>query len=107
MPCERRPDGISTCDTPDPARCPGLGRRDLVVTVCDRAHETLRPAVRIPQLHWSVLDPVASKDAAAFNTATDALDGRIHGLAALVRSANLVPRAPRASEQRVRTGIHA
>lgn len=48
---------------------------DLVVTVCDRAHEE----VELPAgaLHWSIPDPVAADDAAAFDRAADAIEHRI------------------------------
>jgi protein-tyrosine-phosphatase/DNA-binding HxlR family transcriptional regulator len=47
---------------------------DLVVTVCDLAHEELsEPAA----LHWSVPDPVRSGDPASFDTAVDELSRRV------------------------------
>jgi len=51
---------------------------DLIVTVCDRAHEELprNPA----WLHWSVPDPVSGPDA-AFDEALRQLDRRIHVVA--------------------------
>jgi protein-tyrosine-phosphatase len=51
---------------------------DLVVTVCDRAHEELRPALE--WLHWSVPDPVLAATAAAFNAAVADLRDRITSL---------------------------
>jgi protein-tyrosine-phosphatase len=64
---------------------------DLVVTVCDNAHEELatRPdstagpdpggadAARVRRLHWSVADPVPTGDPAAFDTAYDDLARRV------------------------------
>ena len=68
---------------------------DLVVTVCDNAHEELatRPdptsgpsaggsgAARVRRLHWSVADPVPTGDSAAFDTAYDDLARRVTQLA--------------------------
>jgi ArsR family transcriptional regulator, arsenate/arsenite/antimonite-responsive transcriptional repressor / arsenate reductase (thioredoxin) len=51
---------------------------DLVVTVCDRAHET----PKVPgELHWSIPDPV-DKGPQAFDTAYAELERRIKALAA-------------------------
>jgi protein-tyrosine-phosphatase/DNA-binding transcriptional ArsR family regulator len=53
---------------------------DLVVTVCDNAHEHLRrPTGR--RLHWSVPDPVPSDTDAAFERAFTDLKTRIERLA--------------------------
>ena len=49
---------------------------DLVITVCDRAHEELRG-----DLHWSVPDPVRVGTDAAFDRAFDELDRRVTHLA--------------------------
>jgi protein-tyrosine-phosphatase len=51
---------------------------DLVITVCDLAHEELREAA---QLHWSVPDPVRVGTDAAFDHTIDTLAARIGGLA--------------------------
>ncbi|WP_273653669.1 helix-turn-helix domain-containing protein [Cellulomonas fimi] len=51
---------------------------DLVVTVCDRAHE--ETGVRA-DVHWSVPDPVRDGAPAAFDSAVDELDRRIRALA--------------------------
>jgi protein-tyrosine-phosphatase len=74
---------------------------DLVVAVCDSAHEELvlaragspaaartgtRPAMRT-WLHWAVPDPVAADTDAAFETAYTDLSHRIDRLAAAVASA--------------------
>jgi protein-tyrosine-phosphatase len=48
--------------------------RDLVITVCDHAHEELR---RADALHWSVPDPVAAGTDTAFDAAFDDLARRI------------------------------
>lgn len=54
----------------------------LVVTVCDQAHEALRPPDT--WLHWSVPDPVASGSAEAFDATLHELDARIARLVDLV-----------------------
>jgi ArsR family transcriptional regulator, arsenate/arsenite/antimonite-responsive transcriptional repressor / arsenate reductase (thioredoxin) len=53
-------------------------RGDLVITVCDRAHEELGAAGAV---HWSVPDPVRVGTRAAFEAAFDDLDHRVTGLA--------------------------
>jgi len=51
---------------------------DLVITVCDLAHEELgRPAA----VHWSVPDPVPAGDPASFDAAVDELSHRVERLA--------------------------
>lgn len=58
---------------------------DLVVTVCDRAHEELAdPAA----LHWSVPDPVPAGTEHAFEAAVRDLDHRVHGLAQRLSAAS-------------------
>jgi protein-tyrosine-phosphatase/DNA-binding HxlR family transcriptional regulator len=52
---------------------------DLVVTVCDNAHEELGG---LDQLHWSVPDPVPLGTAAAYDDVIHDLGGRVHSLAA-------------------------
>jgi ArsR family transcriptional regulator, arsenate/arsenite/antimonite-responsive transcriptional repressor / arsenate reductase (thioredoxin) len=52
---------------------------DLVITVCDRAHEELSPDE--DWLHWSVADPVPARSAAAFDAARDELQRRVAALA--------------------------
>jgi protein-tyrosine-phosphatase/DNA-binding HxlR family transcriptional regulator len=56
---------------------------DLVIAVCDNAHEDLTGPVR-PQLHWSVPDPVRAGTDAAFEAAYTDLDERIGRLAQVV-----------------------
>jgi protein-tyrosine-phosphatase/DNA-binding HxlR family transcriptional regulator len=51
---------------------------DLVVTVCDRAHEQLGPRA---DLHWSIADPAALATAAAFDRAYAELAVRVADLA--------------------------
>jgi ArsR family transcriptional regulator, arsenate/arsenite/antimonite-responsive transcriptional repressor / arsenate reductase (thioredoxin) len=52
---------------------------DLVVTVCDRAHEELDPP--LAWLHWSVPDPVEAGTRHAFDATLAELDERITTLA--------------------------
>lgn len=54
------------------------GSGDLVVTVCDRAHEDL-PDLGV--LHWSVPDPVPGEDAGAFDRVVVDLAERVAHLA--------------------------
>jgi protein-tyrosine-phosphatase/DNA-binding HxlR family transcriptional regulator len=49
-----------------------------VVTVCDRAHEELRPAA--DWWHWSIPDPVESDDPRAFDAVVDELEQRINAV---------------------------
>ncbi|HWJ10104.1 MAG TPA: metalloregulator ArsR/SmtB family transcription factor [Nocardioides sp.] len=58
---------------------------DLVVTVCDLAHEELAGA---GQLHWSTPDPVAVGTRAAFDRAHDELAARVRVLAPLLQRAS-------------------
>jgi protein-tyrosine-phosphatase len=51
---------------------------DLVVTVCDLAHEELGAQAAV---HWSVPDPVPAGDAGSFDAALTELDRRITRLA--------------------------
>lgn len=51
---------------------------DLVVTVCDLAHEALG---RLSQLHWSIPDPVRVGTEAAFDTAYEEIANRVTELA--------------------------
>lgn len=53
---------------------------DLVVTVCDAAHEELGGDA----LHWSIRDPVPSGTDAAFDAAYEDLAARVDSLAARV-----------------------
>jgi protein-tyrosine-phosphatase/DNA-binding HxlR family transcriptional regulator len=56
---------------------------DLVIAVCDNAHEDLTGEVR-PRLHWSVPDPIRADTDAAFEAAYTDLAGRIERLAPAV-----------------------
>jgi len=53
---------------------------DLVVAVCDNAHEHLTPAGQ-PRLHWSVPDPAPADTDAAFESAYTDIADRIARLA--------------------------
>jgi protein-tyrosine-phosphatase len=53
---------------------------DLVIAVCDNAHEELTGSQR-PGLHWSVSDPVRADTDAAFETAYQDLSDRIDRVA--------------------------
>jgi protein-tyrosine-phosphatase len=53
---------------------------DLVITVCDTAHEKLTGPIR-PRLHWSVPDPVPMGTDAAFEAAYTDLADRIDRVA--------------------------
>ncbi len=59
--------------------------RDLIITVCDSAHEELAGA---DALHWSVPDPVRSGTQDAFDTAFDDLVRRIDDFAPRVSLAS-------------------
>lgn len=59
-----------------------LAADDLVVTVCDSAHEELRQHPRArSSIHWSVPDPVAQGTDAAFDAAFDQVAARVEQLA--------------------------
>ena len=55
-----------------------LEQGDLVITVCDRAHEELHGAA---WAHWSIPDPVPAGSKGAFEAAVDALVPRVTSLA--------------------------
>jgi protein-tyrosine-phosphatase len=67
-----------------PGPVPPLDATDLVITVCDRAYESLS-GVR-QGLHWSVPDPVVSSDVSSFDAAAEILDQRIQALSGFVNS---------------------
>ncbi|MFI6784660.1 helix-turn-helix domain-containing protein [Micromonospora sp. NPDC050276] len=58
---------------------------DLLIAVCDNAHEELTGPVR-PRLHWSVPDPVRVDSDAAFEAAFADLASRIDRVAPIVTS---------------------
>lgn len=72
-----------------------LHRDDLVVAVCDHAHERLRGEPPGRRLHWSVPDPAAVDTDAAFEAAYAELAGRIDRLAPALTPARPIPSAPR------------
>lgn len=61
-----------------------LRRDDLVVAVCDNAHEELGPQ-GADRLHWSVPDPARSGTGAAFERAFHDIADRISRLAPAIR----------------------
>lgn len=61
---------------------------DLVIAVCDHAHEDLTGAVR-PELHWSVPDPVRIGTDAAFEAAYTDLAGRIERIVPVAHRATV------------------
>ncbi|MFI2577424.1 helix-turn-helix domain-containing protein [Streptomyces rochei] len=61
--------------------CDVVDSGDLVIAVCDSAHEDLTSGAARPRLHWSVPDPVRAGTDAAFETAYTDLAGRIDRLA--------------------------
>lgn len=70
----RRPRDLAAVRTPG----------DVVVTVCDRAHEELSAQ---SALHWSVPDPVRGASDRAFDDAVDELARRVESLAPRVSAA--------------------
>lgn len=56
--------------------------RDLVIAVCDNAHEELPAELR--RLHWSIADPARTPAEAAFDRALEDLTDRIDRLAPTV-----------------------
>ena len=67
-----------------PQPVPKFTETDLVVTVCDRAHEHLLSATEVKRVHWSVPDPVGAKSPNAFETTTEFLAERIEQLATFI-----------------------
>jgi protein-tyrosine-phosphatase len=65
-----------------------LSDDDLVVTVCDSAHEELELELsgrRSPTLHWSIADPAPHDTDEAFEVAFAAVSSRVERLAPAVR----------------------
>jgi len=60
-------------------------RDDLVIAVCDNAHEQL-PTTDPPRLHWSIPDPVPADTDAAFEAVYIELEARIDRLAAALHA---------------------
>ncbi|GAB2642575.1 helix-turn-helix domain-containing protein [Kribbella swartbergensis] len=84
------PSGWRTAHVKDVVR-----RDDLLIAVCDNAHEHL-PAEQRPRLHWSIPDPAPAGTDAAFEAAYTELADRIDRLApALSPDTADTPRSPR------------
>ena len=67
-----------------PRTLDGVVLPELVVTVCDRAHEELAPAAEAGEWwHWSIADPVPDGRAAAFDAVVDELRTRITAVTAV------------------------
>ncbi|HSJ49837.1 MAG TPA: helix-turn-helix domain-containing protein [Actinomycetota bacterium] len=59
---------------------------DVVVTVCDIAHEELGERSRdVPTFHWSIPDPARSRSASAYDEAVRRIRARVETLAPRVR----------------------
>jgi ArsR family transcriptional regulator, arsenate/arsenite/antimonite-responsive transcriptional repressor / arsenate reductase (thioredoxin) len=68
--------GIDLSDA-RPGPLPELGPGDLVITVCDRAHETLAGHLGRYGFHWSIPDPAAAGDPRAYDDSADTIAQRI------------------------------
>lgn len=69
---------------------------DLVVTVCDVAHEELGPLpTDVRLLHWSIPDPARDGSPRAFDEALRRIDARVENLATHVRPSHRPPRSRR------------
>jgi ArsR family transcriptional regulator, arsenate/arsenite/antimonite-responsive transcriptional repressor / arsenate reductase (thioredoxin) len=75
---------------------------DLVITVCDVAHEELAPTLR-RELHWSLPDPARDGRRAAFDATVQRLQHRIERVAPAVQRAH--PRRRRQPATRATGGI--
>ena len=73
--------GIDLSDAVPTSADSVVGASDLIITVCDRAHEEYPPTA----LHWSVPDPVRGGTPEAFDTAFAELQSRVERLAPRVR----------------------
>ena len=69
-----------------PRRYDEVQAADLVVSVCDRAGEDIRPEAPV-RLHWSIPDPIRAGGPAAFRAAFDQLAPRIDLLARAIEVA--------------------
>jgi hypothetical protein len=63
-----------------PKALPELSPDDLVISVCDRAHDALIEQGDVRELHWSVPDPAGSESVITFDRTTDVLADRIASL---------------------------
>lgn len=70
-----------------PRPLPDFQATDLVITVCDRAHERLTTHADIRRLHWSIPDPAASAALDAYEQTADALGSRINAFAPTIEAA--------------------
>jgi protein-tyrosine-phosphatase len=57
---------------------------DLVVSVCDQAHEAMADYPVPPALHWAIPDPVETNSDRAFESAYAQISRRVDRLAAAV-----------------------
>ena len=57
-----------------------ISQDDLVISVCDRAHDALTERGGLRELHWSVPDPAAREAVITFDQAADVLTDRITSL---------------------------
>jgi protein-tyrosine-phosphatase/DNA-binding transcriptional ArsR family regulator len=60
---------------------------DLVVSVCDNAHEELSAGDQRPPLHWAIPDPVPTNTNAAFEAAYEEINQRVDRLASALGTA--------------------
>jgi ArsR family transcriptional regulator, arsenate/arsenite/antimonite-responsive transcriptional repressor / arsenate reductase (thioredoxin) len=67
-----------------PGPLPELRPGDLVITVCDRAHETLAHQLGAYGLHWSVPDPATDADPRAYDRSAEIIAERISSAAARI-----------------------
>ena len=72
---------------------PDAGAYELVVTVCDAAHEELAAARQLPdpvvdRLHWSIPDPARTGEDSAFDRVVTDLADRIARVAPAIRPAH-------------------
>ena len=67
---------------------------DILITVCDLAHERLRPAPSMDHLHWSIPDP-AGGGAAVFDDTVRRLSGMVNALAPRVHAVDPARRPTR------------
>ncbi len=64
-----------------PKPLPDLAQADLVISVCDRAHDVLAEREGMRELHWSVPDPAGRGAPTTFDEAADVLTARIASVA--------------------------
>jgi ArsR family transcriptional regulator, arsenate/arsenite/antimonite-responsive transcriptional repressor / arsenate reductase (thioredoxin) len=76
----------------------GGASADLVITVCDAAHEELatgaRPDIDLDRLHWSIPDPARTGEDEAFDRVVIDLTDRISRIAPAVRPAKCPTERP-------------